>query len=80
MRLDPPNRAPKVNGGYVMSDRWRHVSPGGNAVEQVFDAFTGGALGHKECVRDEDTGEYREVYVGPGQSVGEAIRNGQFAD
>lgn len=63
-----------------MSDKWEHAGPGGNAFDAVFDTLGGSLLGTKECVRDTETGEFREVFVSPGQTVGEAIANGQFTD
>ena len=62
-----------------MSD-WKHAGPGGNIVDTMIDTLTGGLLGTKETVRNEKTGEYREVYVGHGQRVGEAIESAQFVD
>lgn len=61
-----------------MSEKWRHAGPGGNIGDRIFDGLTAGVLGTKECVQDSATGEYREVYVAFGQSVGDAIANGQF--
>ena len=37
-------------------------------------------MGTNECVQDKDTGDVREVFRAGGQSVGEAIANGQFTD
>ncbi len=61
-----------------MAGSWTHEGSGGSMIDTVFDAATFGLLGTKECVRNSESGEYRDVYVGPDQSVGEAIANGQF--
>jgi hypothetical protein len=63
-----------------MSDKWGHAGPGGDIVDGVFDALTGGIFGTNETVQNSETGEYREVYVAPEQTVGEAIEHGQFTD
>ena len=63
-----------------MSDKWKDVGPGGNAAEQIADAFTGKVLGDKRTVQNTETGEYREVYRGHDQSTGEAVSKGQFTD
>jgi len=60
--------------------QWKHDGPGGDIADRMFDAATGGLLGTTECVRDTETGEYREVHVGHGQEVGDAIAKEQFVD
>ena len=62
----------------AMMEKWRHAGPGGDASDRVFDAVGGRILGTKECIQNTETGEFREVFVAPGQTVGEAIENGQF--
>jgi len=63
-----------------MSEQWEHAGAGGDLGDRIFDALTGGLLGTTECVRDTETDEYRDIYVGYGQKVGDAISKGQFAD
>ncbi len=65
-----------------MSDKWEDV--GGNPygldiVSEVVDAATG--FDRVQVVNTE-TGEYRdvEVHTGVGQTLGEAIANGQFRE
>jgi len=60
-----------------MGDKWEHAGPGGNAFSSLVDSMFGLST---ETVQDTETGEYREVYVGTEQTVGEAIENGQFND
>jgi len=48
--------------------------------QDLFSVFTFGVLGKDETVHNTETGEYKEVFVAPGQSVGEAIEKGQFKD
>ena len=60
-----------------MAGKWEHVGPGGGIADMVLDSFFGP---RKETVRHTETGEYREVLVGTGQTVGEAIEKGQFVD
>lgn len=69
-----------------MGDKWRDAGQGGGIVENVVDNIFGGGgekgglLGDTKVVQDKETGEYREVYRGFGQTTGEAIEKGQFKD
>ncbi len=63
-----------------MADKWSDKGAGGNALTQVADAFTNKVFGDHRCVQNEETGEYREVYRGSGQTTGEAVEKGQFTD
>lgn len=56
-----------------MSGQWESVGP-----SDGLGAFIPGPS--HEIVVNTDTGEAREVYVGSGQTTGEAIENGQFTD
>lgn len=55
-----------------MGDKWEHV---GHA-ENVVSAFIPGP--DWEAVRNTETGEEGSVYVLEGQTIGEAIANGQW--
>ncbi len=63
-----------------MANKWEHTGPGGHILDRVIDTVTLGVLGTKEVVRNTETGEYREVYVGHDQKVGDAVAKGQFID
>ena len=59
-----------------MSDKWKDVGPGGGIGDRIM-SIDGG---EKRTIQDTSTGEYREVYRGPGQTTGEAISKSQFTD
>jgi hypothetical protein len=61
-----------------MKDKWEHVGPGKNIVDQLIGVFSGIIFCTKETIRLKETGEYREVFVAIGQSIKEAVDNGQF--
>jgi len=65
---------PKSKEDNAMTDRWKDAGPGGD----IFDALMSVDGGEKRTIQDTRTGEYREVYRGPGQTTGEAIEKGQF--
>lgn len=56
-----------------MAEKWKHIGSAENALFSILPP-------RKELVENTETGEQRIVYVGIGQTVGEAIENGQFAD
>ena len=56
-----------------MSESWRHIGSAESAFGKILPPY-------KELVENTETGEQRVVLVNIGQSVGEAIANGQWAD
>ena len=71
--------AAKADEGCCMSDEWRKEEGnayGLNIVDALVDTATGG---DRVCVTN-DACEHREVDVLTGQTLGEAIANGQFHD
>ena len=56
-----------------MSDNWRHIG----SAESVFGKML---PPYRELVENADTGEQRVVLVNVGQTVGDAIANGQWAN
>jgi hypothetical protein len=62
-----------------MLENWVHVGPGRKYVgEHLIGLFTGTVLVTRETVRNEETGEQREVFVEANQTVEEAVELGQF--
>ncbi len=61
-----------------MKDKW--VDKG--ASPDILDVVTFGRasdwMGGHHLVENKETGEKKEVFVNPGQTVGEAISKGQF--
>jgi len=57
---------PKSKEDNAMTDRWKDAGPGGD----IFDALMSVDGGEKRTIQDTRTGEYREVYRGPGQTTG----------
>ena len=55
-------------------EKWVETGPA-NRGFNLFDAMTGT---HVAGIHNTETGEDRVVYVGPNQTLGEAIENGQF--
>lgn len=62
----------------AISDEWEHIGPSKNIVDQLIGVFSGVIFGTKETILFRNTGEYKEVFVVVGQSIGEAIEHGQF--
>jgi len=60
-----------------MSSKWEHAGPGDGIIGQTMQML---GMGGKECVRNTETDELKNVFVMPGQSVGDAISKGQFVD
>jgi len=56
-----------------MSDNWRHIGSAESAFGKVLPPF-------KELVENTRTGEKRTVWVNVGETVGEAISRGNWAD
>lgn len=62
-----------------MSENWVHVGLGRKYFgEHLIGLFTGAVLVTRETVRNEETGEQREVFVEANQTVVEAVELGQF--
>lgn len=63
-----------------MSEKWKDL--GKTTGSSSLDAVTGGlgskVFGSTHEVKNTDTGKIERVYTGSGQSVGDAIKNGQF--
>lgn len=58
-----------------MGNKWKDTGH-----RDLFGLLTFGLLGVEATVQNTETGEYKTVYVAPGQKVGEAIERGQFTD
>lgn len=64
-----------------MSEHWKDHGASDPIADALFNVATfglGTQMPTTHTVQDTDTGEYREVIVGHGQDVGDAIANGQF--
>ena len=62
----------------MADDKWKdcgHASHGMDIVGGILDTVDGTELHN---VHNNETGEDKVVYVGPNQTVGEAIANAQF--
>ncbi len=60
-----------------MGNKWKHAGTGEGIVGLTLQMI---GLGGKETVRNTETGEFRTVFVRPGETVGQAIENGNFVD
>lgn len=56
-----------------MSEEWRHLGSAESAFGKLLPPY-------RELVENVETGEQRVVLVNVGETVGEAIANGQWAD
>lgn len=64
-----------------MSDKWEDKGICCNIEHDLLDCFLPESMQtHSHKVENTETGEERQVRVGPGQTVGEAIAKGQFED
>jgi hypothetical protein len=60
-----------------MSKEWKDKGMTGS-ISNMFSSILPGATGH--VVQNKKTGEYRKVWKGSNQSVGDAVKRGQFND
>ena len=59
-------------------EKWEHTGPANRGLDLISSAFDAVTGTHVENVHDTETGNDRIVYVGPNQTLGEAIEKGQF--
>jgi hypothetical protein len=62
-----------------MGEKWRDRGPNTDWLDVMTFGLSSAVFGEDHTVEDE-RGELHTVYVGRGQSVGEAIAEGQFRD
>jgi hypothetical protein len=63
-----------------MGNEWKDRGSAENIGGQLLNNVTGGVLGENRTVENTSTGETKEIFVGWGQSAGEAIEKGQFVE
>jgi hypothetical protein len=61
-----------------MSDKWKDKGWTNDSGNQPLVSMLPG--GHEHNIQNSETGEWRTIRVDDGQTVGEAIENGQFTD